>query len=127
MTNRTDPSFGSISIAAVAALGCELFFGFGFFFAPGWANGWPGGLSMSRVWSAGMTAYLFAIILTIGLAVGGMFGLLLSRFKASRQRAAAVFWVWLACWAGLAALFCAWAYGEIYSSTLEAWRTGYPG
>ena len=41
------------------ALAGELFVGCGFAFNPGWANGWPFGLTIHSVWSAGMSFLLF--------------------------------------------------------------------
>lgn len=48
-------------------LGGGCFAGFGLWFAPGWANGWP--LHRNVVWPAGLTGVAFATVLA--LAAGG--------------------------------------------------------
>ena len=118
--------YGALAFMALGALAVELIFGFQFYFAPGWANGWPGGLSIYRVWSAGMTAYLFIMMMTVGIGVGATAIFLLCRFPAVRRRSAAVFWTWLVILTGLTAVVCTLAYCEIYASTLEMWPNGYP-
>lgn len=54
----------------LCALGAELFFGSSFGFNPGWANGWPLGLTFYVVWSAGMSALFFLIAMTVLALVG---------------------------------------------------------
>jgi hypothetical protein len=128
MTLRPLPAiiYGMMALGAFVALLPELFFGFGLWFAPGWANGWPGGLTIYRVWSAGMTACLFVMMSTIGVGAGGMIGLSL---KLSRQNRLAelVVLAWLVLWTVLSISACALAYREFYVSTLEMWPNGYPG
>lgn len=48
----------------------EAFFGFGLWFAPGWANGWPGGLRIHLVWPAGMAVVVTAMFLTAAAGAG---------------------------------------------------------
>jgi hypothetical protein len=45
------------------------FVGFGLWFAPGWANGWPFGLHINVVWPLGLAALVFVAVL--GAIVGG--------------------------------------------------------
>lgn len=111
---------------AFVALVIELVVGFPFLFAPGWANGWPGGLTIHRVWSAGMTAYLYVMTISFGVGLGGLIGALLYLFPVSRQRAGRIFFAWLVFWTGFTVLFSMWFYGEIYESTLAMWPNGYP-
>jgi hypothetical protein len=117
--------FGAIAIVALAALVAEFCVGFALGFSPGRANGWPGGLSIYRVWSAGTTAILFAIEMTAGTGLGAMIGLLLCRFPKGRRQAWLFFAAWLMGCTALATLNCSWLYREIYSSTLEMWPNGY--
>jgi hypothetical protein len=44
--------------------------GFGLWFAPGWANGWPFGLHRNVVWPLGMSVVAFAAVLALGVGVG---------------------------------------------------------
>jgi len=119
------PDYGLVALVAFAALACELFFGFPFFFAPGWANGWPGGLTIHRVWSFAMTTYLFVVMMTIGIGVGGFVGVLLGLFLGGR-RTELIFFAWLLLWTVLTTLTCIFSYRQIYDSTLEMWPNGYP-
>ena len=119
------PSYGIIVLLAVAAFGGEVFFGFGLFFAPGWANGWPGGLTIHRVWSAFMTTYLFVLMMTVGIGAGGLIGLLL-RLVLGNRRTTLVFYFWLLICSVFTVLTCINVYPEIYASTLEMWPNGYP-
>lgn len=43
---------------------------FPFAFAPGWANGWPGGLTVHEVWSAGMTAVVSLVLFATAAGAG---------------------------------------------------------
>jgi hypothetical protein len=127
MRSLNAANYGMVALAASGAFGAELVFGFQFWFAPGWANGWPGGFTIYRVWSAGMTAYLFIALMTAGIGSGALIALLLSHFSPVRRRAALAFCAWLVLWTGLTAFTCAIAYCEIYASTLQMWPNGYPG
>jgi hypothetical protein len=114
-----------LALGALAALGAEFYVGFALGFAPGWANGWPGGLSIYRVWSAGITAVLFAIMVTGGLGLGALICLLLCRFPKGRRHTWLVFTIWLMACTALAMLNCSWCYREVYASALEMWPNGY--
>ena len=113
--------YGTIALGSLVALGPKLFVGFGLGFNPGWANGWPGGLAITEVWPAGMTAIL--ITGTIGL--GALLGLLLSRLATARPYAGIVFLAWLMAGAILAILACISFYQSIHAEALEAWPNGY--
>jgi hypothetical protein len=62
-------SYGPLFAWALFAIGTEILFSFPFFFAPGWANGWPGGLTIYLVWSTWLTATLFIMLMTCGIAI----------------------------------------------------------
>jgi hypothetical protein len=74
-----------LALVAVVSLGYELMAGFALGFAPGRANGWPGGLSIHRVWSAGMTTLFFVIQMTAGVGLGALIGLRLCRWSAGHR------------------------------------------
>ncbi len=112
-------------LGAVAGLVVEGLMAVPFFFAPGWANGWPGGLTIHVVWSAFMTAVLAVMALTVGVGTGAFAGLLLYDGPGGR-RAQRLFLVWVAVWAFLVVIGCPWLYREFYGSTLEMWPNGYP-
>jgi hypothetical protein len=125
---RSQPAsyYGTLALVASCALGAVLVFGFPFCFAPGWANGWPGGFTIYRVWSAGMTAYVFAMMMTAGIGIGALIALPLRVFPPVRRHAALIFCAWLVLWTSFTALACTMAYHEIYASTLVMWPNGYP-
>jgi hypothetical protein len=127
MRSLAAQTYRIVALGTLAALGAEVYFGLALGFAPGWANGWPGGHSIYRVWSAGMTVILFMIQMTVGVGLGALIGLLLSRSSAGRRFAGLVFSFWLLTCTALTVLTCSWAYCGIYDSTLAMWPNGYPG
>jgi hypothetical protein len=64
-------------IAGLAAFGLfvENFVGWFLFFSPGWANGWPFGLSFHTVASIGAIAYILLELTTAAVGVGAIVGL----------------------------------------------------
>jgi hypothetical protein len=46
------------------------FLGFGLWFAPGWANGWPFGLHRNVVWPLGLAVLVFGAVLGAIVGVG---------------------------------------------------------
>jgi hypothetical protein len=123
----TSEDFGRICRLASLALGAELVGSFGFFFAPGWANGWPGGLTIYQVWSTWLTLTVFMFLMTLGVGVGALVGLLCCIVPRGRRHAGTVFRAWIVIWAILSVVTCMWASRGIYASTLEMWPNGYPG
>jgi hypothetical protein len=99
---------------------------FPFFFAPGWANGWPGGFTIYVVWPAFMTAVFAVMGMTVGIGIGAFVGLLLGA-ALGEPRTQRLFLIWVVTWALLVAIGSPWVYREIYGSTLEMWPNGYPG
>jgi len=108
------------------ALAGELFVGCGFAFNPGWANGWPFGLTIHSVWSAGMSFLLFLILMTAAAGIGAIVGATYSCFGVGFRHGRAVYVGWLVCCCVLALAASLWAFREIYASTLEMWPNGYP-
>jgi hypothetical protein len=115
-----------LALGAFVALPVEFVLGFPFLFAPGWANGWPGGLTIYAVWSAGMTAYLFVMMMTAGTAVGATVTFLVCLSSVDRRRVVYGFCVWQGIWTGLTIVTCTMAYRYIYALTLKEWPNGYP-
>jgi hypothetical protein len=127
MRPLTPKTSGAIFFLTFLGLGAEVVVSFPFFFAPGWANGWPGGLSIYRVWSTWFTVTLFVMLMTCGIGAGSLISLLLCGFPSGRRSAATALATWIAFWAVLSLLACLRAFPEIYASTLEMWPHGYPG
>jgi hypothetical protein len=123
----TPAGYSLLLLRACLALGFEALGTFGFFFAPGWANGWPGGLTIYQVWSAWLTVTFFVMLITVGVGVGCLISLLACVFPVARRHSGYVFGTWMVLWAVLSVATSSWAYAKIYASTLEMWPNGYPG
>jgi hypothetical protein len=67
-----------VAAASVAALFIENVLGWLLFFSPGWANGWPFGLSFQLVVSVGLTGYLLLMLMTAAAGVGSIVGFICS-------------------------------------------------
>jgi hypothetical protein len=102
-----------------------LFIGFGLCFAPGWANEWPGGLPIHRVWSCGTSGWLFVILVTAGVGFGTFVSFLMGFFSRVRRFADRFFGIWLVIWTVPSAVASVWAYREIDASALTTWPNGY--
>jgi hypothetical protein len=111
---------------AVMVLAGELCLGCPLSFAPGWANGWPGGLSIYVVWSAWMTTWILLILLTLAIGVAAYAGLFISRRGLGRHWGRRLFAAWIAMAVILTLLACRPLYREIHTSTLQMWPNGYP-
>jgi hypothetical protein len=112
---------------ALRLLAALVIVSFGFFFAPGWANGWPGGLTIYQVWSTWLTVTFFVMLMTCGICLGSLVSLLFCLFPRGQRHTGNVFGAWMVIWTILSAVSCASAFREIYGSTLEMWPNGYPG
>lgn len=110
-----------LALATLYTLAVEMFMGFGLWFAPGWANGWPGGLSFHVVWSAGMAGIVFLLVVTAAVAMGAVFVASSDRTEANRR--AFVIWLIIAAIAGLLASW--WIYGVCHAMTLRMFPNGY--
>jgi hypothetical protein len=122
----TPASYGQLFVLACLALVVEAVGSFPLYFAPGWANGWPGGLTIYHVWSTWLTITFFIMLMTIGCGAGSLISLLSCAFPGGRRYAGYTLAGWLFFWTGLSLATCSWAFREIYASTLEMWPNGYP-
>jgi hypothetical protein len=112
---------------ALLALGIEIVSSFPLYFAPGWANGWPGGFTIYQVWSTWLTATLFIMLMTSGIAIGSLICLLISVLSGGRRYARVTLVIWIGLWVFLSAVACLRIFPEVYASTREMWPNGYPG
>ena len=64
----------SIARQSLLVLAVEICAGFGLGFNPGWANGWPFGLTIYSVWSTAMGALFCLLVLTVAVGVGAIAG-----------------------------------------------------
>ncbi len=114
-------TWNAITLGAIAAFASEAWVGFSLWFAPGWANGWPGGLRIHTVWSTGMAGLLFLLTLTLAVGVGAAVGYLCIRFEVGHRWGHRVFAAWLIAATVLAFAMSYVAFAKIYASTLEMW------
>jgi hypothetical protein len=119
--------YGLLFVVSCSALLAEAVLSFPFYFAPGWANGWPGGLTIYRVWSTWLTITLFVMLMTAGVGVASLISLLACIFPGGSRHSSKVLTILIAIWAILSVTTCSWAFSAIYSSTPEMWPNGYPG
>jgi hypothetical protein len=111
----------AVLLFSMSALPVEILAAFSLWFSPGWANGWPFGLSRHVVWSSGLALATFAILMTVAAGVGAAgCGLLLGS-----QEKAAITWgmfaAWLLVWMVPAALLC-WVIGqELHAAAVQIW------
>ena len=108
-----------------AALPIEVFLAFPFCFSPGWANGWPFGLTIHTVWSSVMASLISLMFMTVMIGLGGAIGSIWLRHPSGLRYAERAFVAWLAL-GTLSALIIGWrAYRLLYADTLEMWPNGY--
>lgn len=126
MRDLTRAKCGLLFVFSCSALGAEAVVSVPFFFAPGLANGWPGGLTIYQVWSTWLTLTLLLMLMIVGVGVGSVVSLLACMFRRARRHAGSVFGIFMALWVIFSVATCAWAFREFYASTLEMWPNGYP-
>jgi|GEM_PF-5584778 len=115
----------TIVLGSSSALACEAFFGFGLAFNPGWANGWPFGLTIHMVWPAGMSLLFFLLAMTAAVDLGAIVGATCSRNGVGLHRGRAAFITWLI-GSGVVAMFASvWILKVISAQALEEWPNGY--
>src|SRR5689334_24587196 len=105
-------------LSSLLALLVGVFVGCGFWFAPGWAKGWPG-LTQRVVWPAGVTALVFVIGIWLVVGSGAA---ACSRLGSGRDQVApGALAVWLVCGEALVAVVCWWVYRDLDSAVRQLW------
>jgi hypothetical protein len=127
MQPPTPAKCGLFFVLSCSALGVEAVVSFPFFFAPGWANRWPGGLTIYQVWSTWLTVTLFLMLMTVGAGLCSLVSLLACIFPRARRHTGEVLAILMVIWAIFSIAISSWAFGEIYASTFKMWPNGYPG
>jgi hypothetical protein len=115
MTSRQAKVLFLCSLLAVP-VGAHL--GFGLWFAPGWANGWPG-LPQRVIWPAGLTVVGFLSVLFPLLGLG----MLLCSWLCGNKRQAARWTTgtWVSCAVAFALLVSWWVYVAMHATAEELW------
>ncbi|TXT17923.1 MAG: hypothetical protein FD138_4507 [Planctomycetota bacterium] len=114
-------TWNEVTHGAIVAFASEAWVGSYLWFAPGWANGWPGGLTIHTVWSTGMAGLLFLLTLTLAVGVGAAVGSLCNRSEVGYRWGQRIFAAWLVAATILAFAMSYVAFAKIYASTLEMW------
>lgn len=102
-----------------------IFLGFGPAYSPGWANGWPFGLSIQFVWSAGMTVLFSLLLMTAAAGAGAVVGAVCAYCGVGLRHGRAIYAGWLVLCCALALFASLWAFREVHASTWELWPNGY--
>ena len=92
----------------------------------GWANGWPLGLTLHVIWSAGIASLVFLMLLTLAIGLGALVGLVCSWCGIGLRSGRLSFVAWIAVTAVLALIASLYVYKEAHTSALEMWPNGYP-
>jgi hypothetical protein len=109
--------------AAVAALLVENILGWFLFFSPGWANGFPFGLSFQTVLSIGITGYILLMLMTAVTGVGAIVGFTCTLLRVGWERVGrGCIWLWF-----VVVFLClsAGIFLLVYLSVWEAFPDGY--
>jgi hypothetical protein len=115
MRSQPPESSGGLGLFAFIALVAEVFLGVLFYFAPSWANGLPGGLSIYQVWSAAMTTVKFAVLITIETLAGSLTSLTLCCIGGATKHARHVFCLWIAVLSVAPVTVSFWGYRKNYA------------
>jgi hypothetical protein len=122
MTPRNWLEIGGISLLALLI---EAFTVFGLAFNPGWANGWPFGLTIDSVWSAGLSFWFFMILMTVAVGLGALSLAACTHFGFAHQHGRWIYACWLACCCVLALLVSLLVFREVQEGARELWPNGY--
>jgi hypothetical protein len=106
----------------MAALMCEAFVVCGMGFQPGWANGWPGGISKHVVFAVWATGMLLIMLLTSGAGVLAVVCSHLQQLVRRRSVGWAAFaWLFVV-WVVVATVVCFNVFPGIHASIVQEWR-----
>jgi hypothetical protein len=100
-------------------------FSFMLFFSPGWANGWPFGLSFQLVTSFAMTCVMSLMLMAAAAAVGALFEVVVALAGVTEERQWQVYrwWLWLA--AVVVLCLSIWGFRKLYDWTWKQFPDGY--
>src|SRR5206468_8447493 len=114
MTRQQCDRHFEVCLILLVACGCA---GFGLWFAPGWANGWPV-VPRNVVWPARLTSVTFVIGMCLVVGSGAA---ICSRLRGGHDRVARALRVWSMCGFAIVVLACLWIYHDLHSAALQMW------
>ncbi|MDB5342428.1 MAG: hypothetical protein JWP89_805 [Schlesneria sp.] len=123
MSAQQWPRFALLSFAVLA---CEVYTGFGISFNPGWANGWPFGITIHVVFSTVMSVLSFLILMTASSFVGSLIASCFAAIGVGDRHLRPAFILLIICCTAPAAILAQMCFMEIYASTFKMWPDGYP-
>ncbi|SIO62652.1 hypothetical protein SAMN05444166_7110 [Singulisphaera sp. GP187] len=109
----------------LSALMLEAWIGVSLYFAPGWANGWPFGLTIYRVWSGGMAVIGCLMFVTLAAGIRAAICPLRLRYLGEFRFAWLVCRAWLMVCAIATAILGMVIYRTLIAETLKMWPNGY--
>lgn len=104
---------------SLSALLVEFWLSCSLWFAPGWANGSPFGLSKHVIWPAGMAGLAFVTLMTLAAAAGALVCALLPESHVRTRLVRTVYIGWLIGYALLAAVVCALIFFVVFQASAQ--------
>ncbi len=113
-----------VACAGACLFYVETLFGWFLFFSPGWANGFPFGLSFQTVLSVSLTGYALLMLMTAAAAIGAIAGSILTLLGLRWERVGRDYRIWI--WFAVGLLLLAGAvYAYFYVVVWQAFPDGY--
>jgi hypothetical protein len=124
---RPMSALGWISIAgkAVGAPFFEYILCWLVFFSPGWANGWPFGLSFQAVLSTAITGWISLVLMTASVGAGAIVGFICALLRVGQKHGGQVYRSWL--WFASLVILCLslWIFANIHAWVWKEFPNGY--
>ena len=114
-----------VTAISACALFAEFFVGALFFFSPGWANGWPFGVSFQLALATGVTIWCAVMLMTAAAGLGAIIGFLCTLFRLGEKRGIRVYCIWLGVAAAITLVVSICIFASTYADALKAFPNGY--
>jgi hypothetical protein len=114
-----------VAAFSACALFAEFFVSAFFFFSPGWANGWPFGLSFQLALAIGVTIWCAVMLMTAAAGLGAIIGFVCALFRLGEKRGIRVYCIWLGVAAAITLVVSIGIFASTYTDALKAFPDGY--
>jgi hypothetical protein len=118
--------WSKFALRSFAVLVFEVYTGCGMSFNPGWANGWPFGMTIHAVFSTAMSGLSFLMLVTASVFAGSLIAACCATIGVGDRYIRLGFIALMICCTVAAAILTRLCFMEIYASTFKAWPNGYP-